>query len=143
MILSWLHEERMSQPAPSIIPWQAAGGSSCPTAPGSSCAGRAPCLQLIQKQSSFSILYFHSTGRGLPTARVLFTCQKRSVPAKLPTMSFIISACQWCLGHSRRGSTAKPLQLLQWDSLASFSISPPAGHPAAPQPCGNLARRCE
>lgn len=55
--------------------------------------------------------------------RVLFTCQKLPVAAKLPAMSSQGSACQRCLGHSHRGSAAKTWQLLQWDSLGSFEAA--------------------
>lgn len=68
----------------------------------------APSLWLIWKQCSFYILYFHSLERGLPTTRVLFTCQKPQVTAKLLTMSSADAALQQYLGHSCRGSATKP-----------------------------------
>lgn len=81
-----------------------------------------PVTSADPKSSFFLYPSFHSLHRGLPTTRALFTCQKRPVTAKLPTMSFGGSACQWCLGHSRRGSAAKTWQLLKRDSLGSFKM---------------------
>lgn len=107
MTSSWLHETQMSQPAPAGIPCQAL--SRAAGRPGTRL--QAPYLRLIQKRSSFYILYFHSLDKGLPTPRVLFTCQKPPLAAKLPTMSFGGSACQRCLGRSCRGSAAKSWQL--------------------------------
>lgn len=90
---------------------------------GCSSASTALCLWFFQNQPSFYILSFHSHDRGLPTTRVLFTCQKPSGTAKLPTTSFRGSACQWCPGHSCRGSAAKTWQFLQGGSLGSFGMA--------------------
>lgn len=109
-------------PLPLASPAKRLGETALPhcRATGGSSASTAPCLRFIRKQSSFYILYFQSLDRGGPTARVLFTCQKPPIAAKLPTTSFRGSACQQCLCHSCRGSAAKTWQFLQQDSLGSF-----------------------
>lgn len=122
MTSSWVHEERCVSLLPLVSPAKRPGEAALPhrRAASSSSASAAPCFCLIRKQSSFYILYFHGLDRGLPTARVLFTCQKPPGAAKLPTMNFRGSTWQRCLGHHRRGDAAKTWQLLQQGSLGSF-----------------------
>lgn len=126
MTLSRLDAERMSQAPLAGVPGQAPQGcdfSRSTGRTGCSSTSTAPCLWFFQKQPSFHTLSFHSRDRGLPTTRVLFTCQKPPGAAKLPTTSFRGSACQRCPGHSHRGSAAKTRQLLQGDSLGSFEMA--------------------
>lgn len=87
------------------------------------------CLQAQPRASGWSqnsllfhTPFLHNLDRGLPATRGLSTCQKLPVTAKLPTMSFRSSTCQWC-GHSCRGSTTKTWQLLHQDSLGSFKTA--------------------
>lgn len=69
-------------------------------------------------------------------------CLSSSIPA-YPSDFLISALSHYLLEPLWKHGTHGVIGPLAQGHTPVLSFSPPAGHPAAPQPCGSLARRCE